>query len=110
MVLIAFIRSTANLHVALYEFHQNLSSEQRTEFESSATQGLTAEAILLLTDEISKSSTRRIHLFADLMRLVLEAVQQYSTIADTAALVWGSIKIVVQVMVLSVSQAIAINE
>lgn len=110
MVLIVFIRSTTNLHVALYEFHQNLSSEQKIEFESGTTQGLTAEAVLLLTDEISKSSTRDIHLFADHMRIVLEAVQQYSTIADTAALVWSSIKIVVQVMVLSVSQAIAINE
>ena len=110
MVLIAFIRSTTNLHVALYEFHQNLPLEQKVEFESSTTQGLTAEAVLLLTDEISKTSTRNIHVFADRMRIVLEAIQQYSTIADTAALIWSSIKIVVQVMVLSVSRAFPINE
>lgn len=110
MVLIAFIRSTTNLHIALYEFHQKLPLEQKIEFESSTTQGLTAEAVLLLTDEISRSSTHDIHVFADRMRIVLEAVQQYSTIADTAALVWSSIKIVVQVLVLSVYQVIAINE
>lgn len=108
-MLIAFIRSTTNLHLALYEFHQNLPLEQQIEFESSTTQGLTAEAVLLLTDEISKSSMHDIHVFADRMRTVLEVVQQYSTIAETAALVWSSIKIVVQVTVLSVSQAIAIN-
>lgn len=103
MLLIAFIRSITNLHVAIYEFHRDLSSEQKIEFESSAAQGLTAEEFLLLTNEISTSSTPDIHLFADRMRMVLEAVQEYSLIADTAALVWSSIKIAVEVMVHSIS-------
>ena len=33
-MLIAFTRSTTNLDTALDEFHQNLSPEQRVEFES----------------------------------------------------------------------------
>ena len=66
---------------------------------------------MLLTDEINKKrSASKSHVLAGRMRGVLEAVQQYSTIGDTAssvnpiaALVWSSVKIVVQVMTLSVS-------
>ena len=105
-MLIAFTRSTTNLDTALDEFHQNLSPEQRVEFESAANQVPTAEAVVLLTDEINKkSSTRKSHVLAGRMRVVLEAIQQYSTIGDTAssahpiaALVWSSVKIVVLVM------------
>lgn len=97
--------STTNLHTALDEFHQNLSSEQKVEFESAANQVPSAEAVLLLTNEINKkSSTRKSHVLAGRMRVVLEAVQQYSAIGDTAssvhpiaALVWSSVKIVVEV-------------
>jgi len=72
---------------------------------------------VLLTDEINKkSSTRKSHVLAGRMRVVLEAVQQYSTIGDTASsvhpiatLVWNSVKIVVQVMVSSVSRLVTIN-
>lgn len=87
------------------EFHQNLSPEQKIEFESTANRVPTAEAVVLLTDEINKkSSTRKSHVLVGRMRVVLEAVQQYGSIGDTAsavnpiaALVWSSIKIVVQV-------------
>lgn len=109
--------STADLDAALNEFCQNLSSEQRIEFESSTNQVPTAEAVVLLTNEINKkSSTRRSHVLAGRMRVVLEAVQQYSAIGDTvssinpiAALVWSSIKIVVQVMAPPVSCVVTIN-
>lgn len=116
-ILIAFIRSAMNLEAALDEFHQNLSSEQKIEFESTANQVPSAEAAVLLTDEINKkSSTRKSHVLAGRMRVVLEAVQQYSAIGDTvssvnpiAALVWSSVKIVVQVMALLASRIVTIN-
>ena len=100
------MRSTTNLDAALDEFHQNLSSEQKIEFETAANQVPSAEAIVLLTDEIiKKSSTRKSNVLAGRMRVVLETVQQYSTIGDTAssvnpiaALVWSSVRILVQVM------------
>jgi hypothetical protein len=115
--LTAFIRTTTNLDTALDEFHQNLSPEQKIEFESAANQVPSAEAVVLLTDEINKkSSTRKSHVLAGRMRVVLEAVQQYSTIGDTAfsvhptaTLVWNSVKIVVQVMAPSVSRLVTIN-
>ena len=103
--------------MALEEFHQNLSSEQKIEFESSANQVPSTEAVVLLTDEvIKKSSTRKSHVLAGRMRVVLEAVQQYSAIGDTVssanpivALVWISVKIVVQVMAPLVSRIVTAN-
>lgn len=100
------MRSTTNLDVALDEFHQNLSSEQKIEFETAANQVPSAEAIVLLTDEIiKKNSTRKSNVLAGRMRVVLETVQQYSTIGDTAssvkpiaALVWSSVRVLVQVI------------
>lgn len=102
----AFQRSNTNLGAALQEFCQNLSSEQRIEFDTAANQAPAPEAVFLLTDEINtRSSTRKSHVLAGRMRVVLQAVQQYSAIGDTAcsvhpiaALVWSSIKIVVKVM------------
>ena len=72
---------------------------------------------MLLTDEvIKKSSTRKSHVLAGRMRVVLEAVQQYSAIGDTVssvnpivALVWISVKIVAQVMAPLVSRIVTIN-
>lgn len=103
-VLIAFTRSITNLDTALDEFRQNLTSEQKIEFESNANQAPTTEAVRLLTDEINERSTRKSHVLAGRMRVVLEAVQQYSAIGDTAssvnpiaALVWSSVKIAVKV-------------
>lgn len=96
-----------DLKVALDEFRQNLSSEQNAEFESVANQVPAAEEVVLLTNEIiEKSSTRKSRVLAGRMRVVLESVQQYSTIGDTASsihplagLVWLSLKIVVQVTI-----------
>lgn len=107
-------RSTTNLDSALHEFRKNLSPDQKIEFEATAHQVPPVEAVELLTDEIiKKSSTRKSRLLADRMRVVLEAVQQYSAIGDTAssanpiaALVWSSIKLVVQVMASSVSRVV----
>lgn len=64
---------------------------------------------MLLTDEIKKnSSSRKSHILAGRMNLILEVVQQYSAIGDTAssanpiaALVWSSVKIVIRVMAFS---------
>lgn len=102
-MLIAFTRSATDLTAALDEFHHDLSSEQRIESEPATNQIPTAEAIVLLTDEVSEeNSTRKSRVLAGRMRVVLEAVQQYSAIRDTAcsanptaALVWSGVKIVV---------------
>ena len=72
---------------------------------------------MLLTDEvIKKSSTRKSHVLAGRMRVVLETVQQYSAIGDSvslvnpiATLVWGSVKIVVQVMASLAFRIVTIN-
>ena len=72
---------------------------------------------MLLTDEINKkNSSSKSHVLAGRMRVVLEAVQQYSAIGDTAvsvnpiaALVWSSVKLVVQVMAPSASRIVTIN-
>ena len=116
-VLIVFVRSITNIEAALDEFHQNLSSEQKIEFESATNQVSFAEAAVLLTYEINKeSSNRKSHILAGRMRVVLEAVQQYSTIGDTAssvnpiaALFWSSVKIVVQMMAPLASRIVTIN-
>ena len=96
-----------DLEAALDEFRQNLSSEQKAEFESATNQVPAAEEVVLLSNEIKeKSSTRKSHVLAKRMRVLLESVQQYSTIGDTASsihpiagLVWLSLKIVVQVTI-----------
>ena len=96
-----------DLEAALDEFRQNLSSEQKAEFESATNQVPTAEEVVLLSNEIKvKSLTRKSHVLAKRMRVLLESVQQYSTIGDTASsihpiagLVWLSLKIVVQVTI-----------
>lgn len=112
-----FLRSTTNLDTALDEFHHSLSSDQKIEFESATNQIPSAEAVVLLTDEINKkNSARKSHVFANRMRGLLETVQQYSKIADTAtsanpiaALVWSSVKIVVLVMASLVSRIVITN-
>lgn len=117
-LLIVFPRLTTNdLDTALHEFCQNLSSEQKIEFESTTNQVPNAAAVLILTEEINeKSSTRKSRVFAGRMRVVLEAVQQYSAIGNTASsvhpiatLVWSSIKIVVQVMAPLISRVVTVN-
>ena len=99
----SFSRSTDNLSAALDEFQQNLSSDQRAHFDDRIP---TPEEVVALTYEIEKkSSDRKSHILVCRIRVVLEAVQQYSAIVDTvvqvnpiAALVWSSVKIVVQVI------------
>lgn len=98
-----------DLKAALDEFRQNLSSEQKNEFESATNQVPPPKASVLLLNEITeKSSTRKRHVLANRMRGVLESVHQYSTIVDTAAsvhpiaaLVWLPLKIVIQVIIIS---------
>ena len=94
----------SDLDAALNEFQQHLSPEQKAEFDSSVHEVPAPSAVLLLTNEISsRSSDRKSHVLAGRMRVVLEAIQQYSAIADTAAsihpvaaLVWTCAKTVIQ--------------
>ena len=91
------------------EFQQLLSLDQKNLFSSAISATPTPNDVLLLTDEINrKDSSRKSRIFADRMRLFLNSVQQYSSALDTlaqgnqiAVLVWGSVKLVVQVFLLA---------
>lgn len=105
MGLILLPRSNDRLCAALNNFQRSLSLDQQKEFDSAIGVTPTPDDLLLLTNEINKKkSSRRSRVLADRLRVVLESVQQYSTIIDTfvqasqiAALIWGSVKLVVRV-------------
>lgn len=98
-------RSDSKLQTALNEFQQNLSPDQKNQYSLAISTTPTPEDVLLLTDEINKKhSSRKSRVHSDRLRIVLECVQQWSSIVDTlvqvnqiAALVWGSVKVVVRV-------------
>ncbi|KAF8252017.1 hypothetical protein K440DRAFT_658299 [Wilcoxina mikolae CBS 423.85] len=92
------------LTLALDEFQQNLSPDQKNEFDSIASSSPNVQDVVLLTQEIDqKNSERKSRIMANRMSGVLESVQQYCVIIDTfvqsnpgiAALVWGSVKFVI---------------
>ncbi|OCL01600.1 hypothetical protein AOQ84DRAFT_383587, partial [Glonium stellatum] len=94
--------SHSNLATALSEFQQILSPDQTAQLSSFSTNAPTAADIVRVTDDVVKVNTaRKSHIFASRIQGVLSSVQQYCTIVDTcagpnqtAALVWGSIKLV----------------
>lgn len=98
-------RSDSKLKIALSEFQQNLSPDLKTQYNLAISVTPTPGDVLLLTDEINKKhSSRKSRVLSDRLRIVLECVQQWNTIVDTfvqanqiAALVWGSVKLVVKV-------------
>lgn len=92
-----------NLATALSEFRQILSPDQIAQLTSSNTP--TADDVVQLTDDIMEANAgRKSRIFASRVQGLLSPVQQYCTIIDTcagsnqiAALVWGSIKLVLLV-------------
>ena len=102
--LIVTCRSKNNLNVALEQFQDCLTPDQRDRFRVIGTP--TATDIISLTDEVNeKDSSRKSRVWAQRTRGILESVQQYSAVVDTfvqanpaiSALVWGSIKFVILV-------------
>ena len=98
---------------ALSEFQRCLSPEQEAQLASIASSAPRAEDVLLLTNEIiERNSDRKSRIFASRVQGLLSSVQQYCTVADTwagpnqtAALVWGTVKLVILVNSCIVSPA-----
>jgi hypothetical protein len=98
-------RSSSDLATALAEFRQILSSDQTAQLSSFSSNTPTADDIVQLTDDIMKANAgRKSRILASRVQGLLSSVQQYCTIVDTcagpnqiAALVWGSIKLVLLV-------------
>ena len=98
-------RSCGNLAKALAEFRQILSSDQTAQLSSFSNNTPTADDIVQLMDDIMKANAdRKSRILASRVQGLLRSVQQYCTIVDTyagpnqiAALVWGSIKLVLLV-------------
>ncbi|KAH7132595.1 ankyrin repeat-containing domain protein [Dendryphion nanum] len=93
------------LTAALDEFQQLLSSDQVAHLASFSSNVPTADDVVQLTEQVAQANAgRKSRQLADRIQGLLGSVQQYSTIIDTcvgpnqiAALVWGSIKIVLLV-------------
>lgn len=96
--------SDSKLRRALNEFQQRLPPDQKHQLDA-ANLTPNPEDVISLLDEINikySSSIRRV--LAGRMSPVLNSIQQYSTVIDTfaqingiAALIWGSVKIVIRV-------------
>ncbi|KAF2785963.1 hypothetical protein K505DRAFT_344213, partial [Melanomma pulvis-pyrius CBS 109.77] len=98
-------RAHIELRIALDEFQQLLSSDQTTQLASFSGNAPTADDVVRLTDQVTQANaSRKSRIFATRTQGLLGSVQQYCTIIDTcvgpnqiAALVWGSIKLVLLV-------------
>ena len=89
------------LKEALEEFRQILTPDQTAQLVSSLSHTPTADDVVRLTDQVTRANAhRKSRIFANRIQGLLGSVQQYCTIIDTcvgpnqtAALVWGSIKV-----------------
>lgn len=102
--LIESSRSDIRLKTALSEFQQNLSPDQKNQYDQYNVTP-TSEDVLSLMDEINKKySSSKSRVFAGRMSPILQSIQQYSSAIDTlvqvnqiAMLIWGSVKLVIRV-------------
>ena len=93
------------LTAALNEFQQILTPDQAAQLNASSSHAPTADDVLRLTEQVTRANAgRNSRLFATRIQGLLVSVQQYHSILDTyagpnqiAALVWGSIKLVLLV-------------
>ncbi|KAF2681224.1 hypothetical protein K458DRAFT_82442 [Lentithecium fluviatile CBS 122367] len=93
------------LTAALNEFQQVLTPDQTAQLISSSSHAPTADDVVHLTEQVTQANAgRKSRIFATRIQGLLESVQQYRNIIDTctgpnqiAALVWGSIKLVLLV-------------
>jgi hypothetical protein len=98
-------RNHSQLAIALGEFQQVLTPEQTAQLNSYSNHAPTAADVVRLTDQVTQSNAnRKSRVFASRLQGLLGSIQQYCNIIDTcagpnqiAALVWGSIKLVILV-------------
>lgn len=91
---------TAQLHSAIEGFKRVLDADQRHDFESLNDQPDAATVLRFTTHLDEINSERQSRCIATRFQVVLQSVQQFSTIVETfvsanpriAALVWGSLK------------------
>lgn len=92
---------------ALNGFKHMLSTEQATKLAAFSSSAPTPEDVLRLTTEITTANRdRKSRIYASRIQGILSSVQQYSSVIDVctgpnqiAALVWGSVKLVILVSV-----------
>jgi hypothetical protein len=94
-----------------------LSPEQATQLASFSSSSPTPDDVVQFTEQITKGmKTRKSNIFAERVQGLLYSIQQYSSIVDvcassnlTAALVWGSAKILLLVKFLPIAPFSPIN-
>jgi Holliday junction resolvasome RuvABC endonuclease subunit len=97
------------LDQALDNFRDNLTPNQKAEFESISSGTPKPEDFSVLVAKINlKNSKRTSRICADKLRTILDPIQQYCAVVDTftqsnpvAALVWGTAKTLILVFKLS---------
>lgn len=103
---ISFSLDTQRLQCAIQNFHRNLSPDEISKF-SATPPG--PQSILNLTSEVDgKGKKRRLRRWASNFEPFLESIHRYSQAADVlvssnpqiAALVWGSVRVVIIVCLL----------
>ena len=106
--MLTIYRSYGDLVTALSEFRRSLSSDQTAQLDSFSSNTPTTDDVVHLTDDIvKKNADRKSRIFASRVQGLLSSVQQYCTVVDMyagpnqiAALIWGSIKLVLLVRAL----------
>lgn len=100
-------RAHSGLSTELSAFQQILTADQTTQLHSFSSPVPTPDDVVRLTEQITEANAdRKSRLFASRLQGFLKSVQQYCNIIDTcagpnqiAALVWGSVKLVLLVCV-----------
>jgi hypothetical protein len=99
-------RDCYTLDQALENFRDNLTPNQKAEFESISSGAPKPEDVSVLVAKINlKNSKRKSRICADKLRTILDPIQQYCAVVDTfiqsnptvAAVVWGTAKIFILV-------------
>src|ERR1700753_4010560 len=99
------IELNSDLPTALGEFQKVLSPDQTAQLSLFSDNEPTAEDIVRITDQITKTNAgRKSRVFASRVQGFLSSIQQYCAIIDTAAgpnqipgLIWASVKLVILV-------------
>jgi hypothetical protein len=97
---------TTDLEAALSEFHNILTEDQRTKLQKIKAVP-DADAVFIFTAQLDQSSRSRGRSIASRLHSVLQCVREFSAVVDVfvssnpqiAALVWGSVKLTVQVRI-----------
>jgi hypothetical protein len=98
------LQATKQLSEAVDDFQSILTDDQRTALRNIKSIP-DADAVLVFTAQLDSSQHRRGRSIATRLHSVLESVREFSAIIDTfvsskpeiAALIWGSVKLTIQV-------------